>query len=46
VTRQYTGVNLKTEFQNGFHVMMGGALGLTGKSEHGRFRLQVGYEFE
>jgi hypothetical protein len=46
VTQQYAGLNLKTEFQNGFHVMMGGALGLTGESDHGIFRMQVGYEWE
>jgi hypothetical protein len=46
VTQQYAGLNFKTEFQNGFHVMMGGALGLTGESDQAKFRLQVGYEFE
>jgi hypothetical protein len=46
VTQQYAGLNIKAELQNGFHVMMGGALGLTGESDQAKFRLQVGYEFE
>lgn len=46
VTQQFAGLNLKAELQNGFNVMMGGAVGLTGESDHGVFRVKVGYEFE
>jgi hypothetical protein len=46
VTQQYAGLNLKTEWANGLHVMVGGAAGLTGDSERGLLRLMLGYEFE
>lgn len=46
LTQQYAGLNLKTEWTNGVHVMLGGAAGLTKESDHGLFRLMVGYEFE
>lgn len=46
VTQQYAGLNLKTEFANGLHVMVGGAAGLTRDSERGLLRLMLGYEFE
>lgn len=46
VTQHYAGLNLKTEWTNGVHVMLGGAAGLTKESEHGLLRLMVGYEFE
>ena len=39
ITKQYAGLNLKTEWANGFHVMAGGAAGLTKESEHGLLRL-------
>jgi hypothetical protein len=46
VTQQYAGLNLKTEWTNGLHVMVGGAAGLTKESERGLLRLMIGYEFE
>jgi hypothetical protein len=46
VTQQYAELNLKTEFANGLHVMVGGAAGLTRVSERGLLRLMIGYEFE
>jgi hypothetical protein len=46
VTQQYAGLNLKTEWANGLHVMVGGAAGLTNESERGLLRLMLGYEFE
>ena len=46
VTQQYAELNLKTEFANGLHVMVGGAAGLTKESERGLLRLMFGYEFE
>ena len=46
VTQQYAGLNLKTEWANGLHVMVGGAAGLTRESERGLLRLMLGYEFE
>ena len=46
VTQQYAGLNVKTEFNNGLHVMVGGAAGLTHESERGLLRLMLGYEFE
>ena len=46
VTQQYAELNLKTEFDNGLHVMVGGAAGLTRESEHALVRLMLGYEFE
>jgi hypothetical protein len=45
-TQQYAGLNLKTEWTNGLHLMIGGAAGLTRESERGLLRLMVGYEFE
>jgi hypothetical protein len=46
VTQQYAGLNLKTEWANGLHVMVGGAAGLTKESARGLLRLMIGYEFE
>jgi hypothetical protein len=46
LTQQYAGLNLKTEWANGLHVMAGGAAGLTKESERGLLRLMLGYEFE
>jgi hypothetical protein len=46
VTQQYAGLNLKTEWANGLHVMAGGAAGVTKESERGLLRLMIGYEFE
>jgi hypothetical protein len=46
VTQQYAGLNLKTEWSNGLHLMVGGAAGLTKDSERGLLRLMLGYEFE
>jgi hypothetical protein len=46
VTQQYAGLNLKTEWANGLHVMVGGAAGLTKESERALLRLMIGYEFE
>ena len=46
VTQQYAGLNLKTEWANGLHLMVGGAAGLTKESERGLLRLMLGYEFE
>jgi hypothetical protein len=46
VTQQYAGLNLKTEWSNGLHLMVGGAAGLTKESERGLLRLMLGYEFE
>lgn len=46
LTQQYAGLNLKTEWTNGWHVMVGGAAGLTKESDRGLLRLMLGYEFE
>lgn len=46
VTQRYAEINLKTEFNNGLHVMVGSAAGLTSVSERVLVRLMVGYEFE
>ena len=46
VTQQYAGLNLKTEWANGLHVMVGGAAGPTKESERELLRLMLGYEFE
>jgi hypothetical protein len=46
VTQQYAGLNLKTEWANGLHLMVGGTAGLTKESEGGLLRLMLGYEFE
>jgi hypothetical protein len=40
------GLNLKTEWANGLHLMVGGAAGLAKESEGGLLRLMLGYEFE
>jgi hypothetical protein len=45
-TEQYGGINLKTEFDNHFHVTIGGAFGLTQPSKDAILRLSAGYEFE
>lgn len=45
-TAQYAGVNVKTEFANGFSFTVGGAAGLTRDAEDGLLRLSVGKEFE
>jgi len=46
VTQQYAELNLKAEFNNGLHIMLGGAAGLTSESEHALVRLMFGCEFE
>ena len=46
VTQQYVELNLKSEWNNGLHIMVGGAAGLTNESERGLLRLMLGYEFE
>ena len=46
VTQEYAGLNLKSEWSNGLHLMVGGAAGLTKDSERGLLRLMLGYEFE
>jgi hypothetical protein len=46
VTQQYAGLNLKTEWTNGLHIMIGGAVGLTMESERGLLRPMIGYEVE
>jgi hypothetical protein len=46
VTQQYAELNLKSEWNNGLHIMVGGAAGLTPQSERGLLRLMLGYEFE
>jgi hypothetical protein len=46
VTQQYAELNLRTEFNNGVDIMVGGAAGLTQESERGLLRLMLGYEFE
>src|SRR6478672_11188633 len=45
-TEQYAGVNLESEFDNHFHVTIGGAFGLTQPSQDAILRLSAGYEFE
>ena len=45
-TEQYAGINLKSEFDNDFHVTIGGAFGLTQPSQDAILRLSAGYEFE
>lgn len=45
-TEQYLGVNLRADLKNEMHVGIGGAFGLTDKSEDAVARLTVGYEFE
>jgi hypothetical protein len=44
-TEQYAGINLKAEFEGGFEVGAGVALGLTDDSEDAIVRTMVGYEF-
>ena len=46
VTQQYAGINLRSDFENHFHVIVGGAFGLTEESEDALLRLSAGYEFE
>jgi hypothetical protein len=46
VTQQYAELNVKTEFNNGLHIQLGGAAGLTKESERGLLRLMLGYKFE
>ena len=45
-TERYAGVNLESEFDNHFHVTIGGAFGLTQTSQDPILRLSAGYEFE
>ncbi|MBI3703990.1 MAG: hypothetical protein HY244_09115 [Rhizobiales bacterium] len=45
ITEHYLGLNVMTHLQNGFHFMIGGAVGLTEVSQRGLVRLGVGYEF-
>jgi hypothetical protein len=45
-TKQYAGLNIKTEFTNGAMFMVGGALGLTGESQDAIFRAILGVEFD
>lgn len=45
-TEQYAGVGLRFDFQNEFHVGVGGAFGLTEHSEDAILRVTAGYEFE
>jgi hypothetical protein len=44
-TEQYLGINLQAEWENGVHVGVGGAFGLTRESENAILRLIAGYEF-
>lgn len=44
-TEHYAGLNAEAEFENGMHVGIGGALGLTRPSESAILRLWTGYEF-
>ncbi len=46
VTQHYAELNLRSEFENGLRVQVGGAAGLTHDSERGLVRLMLGYEFE
>lgn len=46
VTQHYAGLNLRGEFESGFHAQIGAAVGLTPDSERGLLRFLVGYEFE
>ena len=45
-TQQYAGINLRADFENHLHVILGGAFGLTQESEDAILRLSAGYEFE
>lgn len=45
-TEQYLGVNLRADLKNEMHIGVGGAFGLTDKSEDALVRLTAGYEFE
>jgi len=45
-TEQYAGINLESEFDNDFHITIGGAFGLTPSSQDAILRLSAGYEFE
>lgn len=44
ITAQYAGVNLRTEFENGFSFTVGGTAGLTDVAEQALVRMKVGYE--
>lgn len=46
LTEHYTGVNLRADFKNEFHIGVGGAFGLTSPSEDAIVRFTAGYEFE
>lgn len=46
VTQHYAELNLRGEFESGFHAQVGAAVGLTPDSERGLVRFLVGYEFE
>lgn len=41
VTQQYAELNLKTEFNNGLHIMVRGAADLTRDNERGLLRLML-----
>lgn len=45
-TEQYGGINLESEFDNHFHITIGGAFGLTQPSQNAILRLSAGYEFK
>lgn len=45
-TAHYAGVSLKTEFQNGAQLMLGGSFGLTDRAQDAIFRAMLGWEFE
>ncbi len=46
VTKHYAELNLRSEFENGLHLQVGAAAGLTHDSERGLVRMMLGYEFE
>jgi hypothetical protein len=45
-TQQYAELNLRSELDNGLHVQLGGAVGLSKVSKPGLLRLMLGYEFK
>ncbi len=45
-TAQYAGINMKTEFANGFELGLGGAFGLTDVSQDALLRSSLSYEFD
>jgi hypothetical protein len=45
LTQHYAGLNLRGEFENGFNLQCGVALGLTDDSERRLVRVMMGYEF-